>query len=80
MPQGGFPQGYGFGQTGYGAPINGDQAQDLQFSLRRAEDERARQEIVAALQSVGGHREKAAKLLGISPATLYRKLQKYDIR
>lgn len=52
---------------------------DAQFSLRRAEDERARQEIVAALQASGGHREKAAKLLGISSATLYRKLQKYGI-
>ncbi len=53
--------------------------EDTQFSLRRAEDERARQEIVAALQASGGHREKAAKLLGISSATLYRKLQKYGI-
>ncbi len=52
---------------------------DAQFSLRRAEDERARQEIIAALQASGGHREKAAKLLGISSATLYRKLQKYGI-
>ena len=53
--------------------------EDSQFSLRRAEDERARQEIIAALQASGGHREKTAKLLGISPATLYRKLQKYGI-
>lgn len=61
---------------------NGEAAlseEDAQFSLRRAEDERARQEIVAALQASGGHREKAAKLLGISSATLYRKLQKYGI-
>jgi DNA-binding NtrC family response regulator len=86
-PQGYYPQGQGqpagmqnapYQQTGYGAPP-GDPSQDLQFSLRRAEDERARQEIVAALQSVGGHREKAAKLLGVSPATLYRKLQKFGI-
>ncbi|TAE22882.1 MAG: sigma-54-dependent Fis family transcriptional regulator [Candidatus Kapaibacterium sp.] len=92
---GGLPNGNA-GGGGYGAPhahfpsyssnpynappMSAEQAQELQFSLRRAEDERARQEIVAALQSVGGHREKAAKLLGISPATLYRKLQKFDIR
>ncbi|MCU0424497.1 MAG: sigma-54 dependent transcriptional regulator [Candidatus Kapabacteria bacterium] len=56
-----------------------EQSDDAQFSLRRAEDERARQEIIAALQASGGHREKTAKLLGISPATLYRKLQKYGI-
>jgi two-component system, NtrC family, response regulator len=91
-PQGYYPQGQSAGmpngtgtqnapypQAGYGAPSGADPSQDLQFSLRRAEDERARQEIVAALQSVGGHREKAAKLLGISPATLYRKLQKFGI-
>jgi DNA-binding NtrC family response regulator len=76
---GGMPMGGHFPQAGYGAPSGGDPSQDLQFSLRRAEDERARQEIVAALQSVGGHREKAAKLLGVSPATLYRKLQKFGI-
>lgn len=69
------------GGQGYGVPpLSPEQSNELQFSLRRAEDERARQEIIAALQSVGGHREKAAKLLGISPATLYRKLQKFDIR
>ena len=49
------------------------------FSLRRAEQEQAKNEIIAALKASGGHREKAAKLLGISPATLYRKLQKYGI-
>jgi two-component system NtrC family response regulator len=49
------------------------------FSLRRAEQEQAKIEIIAALKASGGHREKAAKLLGISPATLYRKLQKYGI-
>jgi two-component system, NtrC family, response regulator len=51
-----------------------------QFSLKRAGDDRARQEILAALQASGGHRERAAQLLGVSPATLYRKLQKYDIQ
>ncbi|MEM9068759.1 MAG: sigma 54-interacting transcriptional regulator [Myxococcota bacterium] len=37
----------------------------------------ARQHITAVLESVGGNRERAAKLLGIAPATLYRRLKKW---
>jgi DNA-binding NtrC family response regulator len=38
-----------------------------------------RQHIVATLRQVGGHRGKAAALLGIDPKTLYRKLLSYGI-
>jgi DNA-binding NtrC family response regulator len=38
-----------------------------------------RQHIVATLTQVGGHRGKAAALLGIDPKTLYRKLLSYGI-
>jgi two-component system, NtrC family, response regulator AtoC len=38
-----------------------------------------RQHIVATLQQVGGHRGKAAALLGIDPKTLYRKVLGYRI-
>ena len=38
-----------------------------------------RQHIVATLKQVGGHRGKAAALLGIDPKTLYRKLLSYGI-
>jgi DNA-binding NtrC family response regulator len=38
-----------------------------------------RQHIVATLKQVGGHRGKAAALLGIDPKTLYRKLLGYGI-
>jgi two-component system response regulator AtoC len=38
-----------------------------------------RQHIVATLQQVGGHRGKAAALLGIDPKTLYRKILGYRI-
>ncbi|HXH82396.1 MAG TPA: sigma-54 dependent transcriptional regulator [Candidatus Tectomicrobia bacterium] len=39
-----------------------------------------RQHIVATLRQVGGHRGKAAALLGIDPKTLYRKIIGYSIR
>ncbi|HET8577148.1 MAG TPA: sigma-54 dependent transcriptional regulator [Methylomirabilota bacterium] len=38
-----------------------------------------RQHIIATLRQVGGHRAKAAALLGIDPKTLYRKIQGYGI-
>jgi DNA-binding NtrC family response regulator len=38
-----------------------------------------RQHIVATLRQVGGHRGKAAALLGIDPKTLYRKILSYQI-
>jgi len=38
-----------------------------------------RQHIVSTLRQVGGHRGKAATLLGIDPKTLYRKLLAYGV-
>jgi DNA-binding NtrC family response regulator len=38
-----------------------------------------RQHIIATLRHVGGHRAKAATVLGIDPKTLYRKIQEYGI-
>jgi DNA-binding NtrC family response regulator len=38
-----------------------------------------RQHIIATLRQVGGHRGKAATLLGIDPKTLYRKILGYGI-
>ena len=38
-----------------------------------------RQHIISTLRSVGGHRAKAATVLGIDPKTLYRKIQAYGI-
>jgi DNA-binding NtrC family response regulator len=42
-------------------------------------EEVERQHIVATLNQVGGHRAKAAALLGIDPKTLYRKILSYGI-
>jgi DNA-binding NtrC family response regulator len=38
-----------------------------------------RQHIIGTLRQVGGHRGKAAALLGIDPKTLYRKILSYQI-
>jgi transcriptional regulator with GAF, ATPase, and Fis domain len=46
------------------------------FSLERSE----REQIRRALESCGGNRNRAAKLLGISRATIYRKIKEYDLR
>jgi transcriptional regulator of acetoin/glycerol metabolism len=37
-----------------------------------------RETIARALRQTGGNRRKAARLLGISEATLYRRLKRYD--
>ena len=42
-------------------------------------EEMERQHIITTLRQVGGHRAKAAALLGIDPKTLYRKILSYGI-
>ncbi|ANM32415.1 hypothetical protein ABI59_21505 [Acidobacteria bacterium Mor1] len=48
---------------------------ESRFSLARNEKERIEQ----ALEAAGGNRTRAAKLLGIGRATLYRKMQQYRL-
>ena len=48
---------------------------ETSFSLDRG----AREQLRLALEAAGGHRERAANLLGISRATIYRKIKEYGL-
>jgi DNA-binding NtrC family response regulator len=61
-------------ETRTAAP-NGDSARLPELSLEAAE----REQILRALQASGGKRIEAARLLGLSRRTLYRKLDRYGI-
>jgi len=56
-------------------PPNGDTPRLPELSLEAAE----REQILRALQASGGKRIEAARLLGLSRRTLYRKLDRYGI-
>jgi len=53
----------------------GEQPATAAYSLRAGEREQVRQALAAAQ----GNRKKAAALLGVSRATLYRKLEQHDL-
>jgi DNA-binding NtrC family response regulator len=57
------------------ASANGDANRPPELSLEAAE----REQILRALQASGGKRIEAARLLGLSRRTLYRKLDRYGI-
>ncbi len=50
-------------------------SQPTTFELRELE----KRQILSALERTGWHRGKTAKLLGISPSTLYRRLKEYNL-
>ena len=56
-------------------PVAGDTQRPPELSLEAAE----REQILRALQASGGKRIEAARLLGLSRRTLYRKLDRYGI-
>ena len=49
------------------------------FSLKNQMEEAEKRAILKALEKTEGNRQKAAKLLGIHRASLYRKIEKYGI-
>jgi two-component system response regulator AtoC len=57
-----------------------DQPKDLRSATREAVSHTERARILDALAKTNGNRVKAAKLLKISRAGLYNKLQVYDIQ
>jgi len=56
-------------------PVRTDQS--ITVSVGTTVEEMERQLILATLQSVHGHKERAAELLGISAKTLYNRLRDY---
>ncbi len=60
-------------------PIKGSDTAPA-FSLLSTLEEVERQHILRVLAEVNGHRGRAAKILGVDPKTLYRKLQRYGMR
>lgn len=50
------------------------------FILPLKDENTEKESIIKALQICNGHREQAARLLKINPATLYRKMKKYGLR
>lgn len=61
-------------------PIDVREAVGLHLDLAEAIDRFERSYIALALQLCGGSREKAAEELGISPATLYRRLERFGLK
>jgi len=54
-------------------------ASDLPTALRDAIEEFERRHIAWVLRAAGGNRERAARMLEVDPATLYRRLAKYQL-
>ncbi|HOX36967.1 MAG TPA: sigma-54 dependent transcriptional regulator [Candidatus Brocadiia bacterium] len=62
--------------VGRSAPVEGASPENAPMTLEDLEREHVRR----VLQMVGGNREKAAQILGIGERTLYRKIERYDLR
>lgn len=60
---------------------SGDLGRDLAPVIVPLKNEDAEKESIAkALQACNGHREQAARMLGVNPSTLYRKMKKYRMK
>jgi DNA-binding NtrC family response regulator len=54
----------------------GSSSDEARFSL----DDGVREQLRRALAAAGGHRERAAQLLGVSRATIYRKIKEFGLK
>ena len=57
-----------------------EQPHDAASDFDEWEKQLNRERILHALQQSGGNKRKAAELLGVSPATFYKKLDKYGVK
>lgn len=57
-----------------------EQLHDAASDFDEREKQLNRERILHALQQSGGNKRKAAELLGVSPATFYKKLDKYGVK
>jgi DNA-binding NtrC family response regulator len=62
----------------FGAPKPAPQGSGLTMRVGGTIAEMERTLIMATLEKCGGHKEKAAEVLGLSPKTLYNRLRQYE--
>lgn len=62
------------------AGVCGDEDTDIPVILPLKGETFEKENIIKALKACNGHREQAARMLNINPATLYRKMKKYGLK
>ena len=63
-----------------GNPSDNSEKDTMPVIVPLKDEDVEKESIINALQICNGHREQAARLLKINPATLYRKMKKYGLR
>ena len=64
----------------HGNPSDDSEKDTMPVIVPLKNEDVEKESIIKALQACNGHREQAARLLGVNPATLYRKMKKYGIK
>jgi DNA-binding NtrC family response regulator len=60
-------------------PSEFDTEEEPSLSLKRAVEDFERRHVAFVVRAAGGNRERAARMLEVDPATLYRRLAKYGL-